>query len=305
MGYNPKCPHCSSNRDTRLQSTSRTKKKRGYCVACSKWFEAGAPKVLLFDIETSRVKVEGNVWQTQFRKPSWMRNDWITEDWYIISWAGKWLFQPDTFGDVVKPKEAKERNDRRVVRSLHDVIKKADFVITHNGNKFDIKNINWRFLIHNQTPQNRYKSIDTLAKCKQVFGVTSLAMDFLCRQLGYDQKHHTDYGLWERCEAGDKQALDSMYSYNLNDIFMLEDLYLRTRPYYKTHPNFSILTQAYRELEQDEFMCHVCMQTVNKSKFSKRWTTPAGYIYKSCECPHCGTMLRQTQADRHYFVKSR
>lgn len=240
-----------------------------------------------------------------FHKPKQLNHEWITDDWYVISWAGKWLFQPDSFGDVVKPKEAKDRNDKRVVKSLHDVIKKADFVITHNGNRFDIKNINWRFLIHSLSPQQRYKSIDTLAKSKQVFGASSLAMDFLCRQLGYDQKHHTDYGLWQACEAGDSEALTKMYNYNVNDIYMLEDLYLRVRPFFKVHPNFAVFTQAYRDLEEDEFKCHVCMETVNKSRFSKKWSTPAGYMYKSCECPHCGTMLRQTMSDRHYFVKSR
>jgi len=54
-------------------------------------------------------------------------------------------------------------------------------------------------------------------------------MDFLCRQLGYEQKHKTDYGLWEDCEAGDKEALQKMYLYNQNDVYMLEDLYLRMR----------------------------------------------------------------------------
>ncbi len=299
------CPHCKSQ-DVIRHKTNKYAKERIYCKACSSWsVNKHIPKVLLFDIETSRVKIEMDTWQMGFHKPKKISHGSIVQDWYMISWAGSWLFSGEAFGAVVTPSEAKNRDDKRISKALHKVIQSADVVITHNGNKFDIKNINWRFLIHGLEPARRYKSIDTLAKSKEVFGVTSLAMDFLCRQLGYEQKHHTDYGLWESCEAGDKSALTRMYEYNKNDVFMLEDLYLRTRGWYATHPSFSYLLDMYQPLQPDEHRCPRCSQVVHDSKFTKKWTTPAGYVYKTANCPECGAMLRRTQREPNQIVRVR
>lgn len=296
------CPHCQSTEVIR-HKTTKYAGERIYCKACSGWStNKDIPKVLLFDIETSRVNIESSVWPDQVRKPVYLGQKAVKEDWYMLSWAGSWLFSGVAFGDIIKPAEAKSRDDKRVSKSLHKVIKQADIVITHNGNHFDIKKINWRFLVHGLEPAQRYQSIDTLAKCRQVFGVTSLAMDFLCRQLGYDQKHHTDYGLWEACEGGDKDALTRMYNYNKNDVFMLEDLYLRTRGWYKSHPSMSYLLDMYQPLEIDEHRCPRCAQVVNETKFTQKYTTPAGYVYKTCNCPECGAMLRKTHREGGQMV---
>lgn len=299
------CPHCQSTEVIR-HKTTKYATERIYCKACSSWStNKDVPKVLLFDIETSRVKIETDVWADQVRKPTYLGHKSVKEDWYMLSWAGSWLFSGEAFGDVLRSSEAKERNDKRIAKSLHKTIQSADVVITHNGNRFDIKKINWRFLVHGLEPAMRYKSIDTLAKSKQVFGVTSLAMDFMCRQLGYEQKHHTDYGLWEACEEGDKPALTRMYEYNKNDVFMLEDLYLRTRGWYLTHPSFSYLMDMYQPLQPDEHRCPRCTHVVNDSKFAKKWTTPAGYVYKTCNCPECGAMLRKTHREGGQMVSVR
>ena len=301
---NLNCPHCKApEQDLVKHRTTKYSTLRIYCKACEKWFtNFDAPKVLLFDIETSRVKVETDLWSSQLRREVYLNYETIKADWFILGWSGKWLFEPDVFGDIVKPKEARERNDKRVTTSLHKVIQKADCVITHNGNKFDIKKINWRFLMHYLPPVQRYKSIDTLARCKEVFGASSLAMDFLCQQLGYDGKHDTDKKLWVDCEAGDAKALQSMFEYNKNDVYMLEDLYLRTRPYMKTHPNFSAFVQMYQPLKADEYQCPRCLQVVHESKFGKRWQSPAGYFYKTATCPECGTMLRKTVREPNQMI---
>lgn len=214
---------------------------------------------------------------------------------FVISWAGKWLFDNVTMGDVVTPRESIKRNDKRVVTSIHKLLNQADFVITHNGDKFDIKELNWHFLLNNLTPNNRYKSIDTLKKSREVFRAPSHAMDYLLYRLGYDRKLHTGYELWEQVERGDQEAINQMYAYNVNDVFMLEDLYLRIRGWMKTHPNFAQFVNMYQELEDGESSCPRCLQSIYKTKFQKKYTTPAGYIYKSCNCPHCGAVLRKTE----------
>ncbi len=291
------CQHCNATEpDVIKQRTSKYGMMRLYCKRCQNWSKnIDAPKVLLFDIETSRIHIETDMWAGDFRHEKRLKHADIKEDWYILSWAGSWLFSGEAFGGVVTPAEAKRRDDQRITRSLHKYIKRADIVITHNGNRFDIKKINWRFLMHYLEPTHRYHSIDTLAKSKQVFGVTSYAMDFMCRQLGYDTKHHTNLELWENCEAGKQAALNEMLVYNKNDVFMLEDLYLRIRGWMITHPNMTYLAEMYQPLGPDEYRCKRCGEVINKSKFSQKYTTPGGFIYATCNCPECGAMLRQTK----------
>lgn len=205
------------------------------------------------------------------------------------------MFNPEVMSDVVTSKESIKRNDKRVVTSIHKLLNQADFVITHNGNAFDIKQLNWHFLLNNLPPNNRYKSIDTLKKSREVFGAPSHAMDYLAQSLGYDGKHHTSYDLWDGVEKGDQESIDGMNSYNINDVLMLEDIYLRMRGWMKTHPNFSRFVEMYQELEDGEFLCPRCLESIYKTKFNRKYTTPAGYVYKSCSCPHCGCILRKTE----------
>jgi len=284
------CPHCKSP-ETELFSKNKYSQKRLYCKACRKWsVKLGAPKILLFDIETSQTIFKA--WRTGKQYLGWKQ---IKEPSFIISWAAKWLFDPDSLGGSVTRQEAIGRDDARVVKSIYKLLNRADFVITHNGDKFDIKKLNWKFLLYDLVPNNRYKSLDTLKKCKAVFGCDSYAMDYLAQSLGYDGKHETGIELWDGVEAGDKKSIAKMLAYNINDVYMLEDLYLRTRGWMKTHPNFAIFADMYQDLQPGEYVCPRCLQSIYRTKFTRVWTTPAGYKYKSCNCPHCGAVLRRTK----------
>jgi hypothetical protein len=283
------CQHCSSP-DTVLRRTNKTSKLRQYCRTCNKWtLKFGAPKILLFDIETSRTKFD--LWRTGEQRVRW---DQIDEEMFILSWAGKWLFGNEVLGDIVTPAEAKRRDGKRVVKSIYKLLKEADCVISHNGNSFDIKQLNWQFLKYDLPPLTKYQSVDTYRKSKQIFGAPSLALDYIAHALGYDGKHETEQSLWKLCEKGDKPALERMLNYNKQDVFILEDVYMRIRGWMKTHPNFGAFVDMYDTLEKDENRCPRCTQVVNDSRYNRRWQSPAGYFYKAATCKHCGTELRKT-----------
>jgi DNA polymerase III alpha subunit (gram-positive type) len=256
-----------------------------------------APKVLLFDIETSRTKVD--VFRMGEQRISWKA---ISDEEFIISWAAKWLFDPENMSGVVTPKEAKKRDCKRIIKDIHRLLDQADCVITHNGDRFDIKKLNWYFIKFGLQPNNRYRSIDTLKAYRQIAAPPSAALDYLSQELGYDGKHDTNMDLWKRCEAGDKIALNEMSEYNINDVYITEQIYLRVRGWMKTHPNFAMFFELYQELEEGEYLCPRCMQSIYHTKFTRRYQTPAGYIYKSCSCPHCGAVLRKTEKK---FVQTR
>jgi len=292
------CPHCKSN-ETVLAGARNYDKKRIYCKTCQKWSKMlQAPKILLFDIETSRLKA--SLWRKGEQYVRWQQ---IDETPFIISWAGKWLFDPESFGTVVTPSEAKARDDRRVVKALHRAMNKADLVITHNGDKFDIKVMNWYFIKYGLEPNNRYKSIDTLKEYKKICAPPlGYSLDALAQELGYAGKIETKMELWEGCEAGNKKALTEIFVYNKNDVFVDEDVYLRIRGWMKSHPNLAIYFDMYQELKEGEYMCPRCTETIYETKFSRVWRSPAGYAYKSCNCPHCGAVLRKTERNKMQMI---
>src|SRR5690606_6953347 len=70
-------------------------------------------KVLVFDIETAPMNVRS------FQK--WGVNigdNMVVDDWFMLSWAAKWLFEPEVFSQVVAPEEALARDDERITQGL-------------------------------------------------------------------------------------------------------------------------------------------------------------------------------------------
>lgn len=292
------CKHCKSSENTTVQSTNKKSIKRIYCNECRKWSTLlGAPKVLVFDIEVSQEIFKS--WRTGRQYLRWQQ---VQASWYVISWAAKWLFSDESFTGCVTSKEAIARDDKRVVSGIWKMMDDADYVITQNGDRFDIRKLNWRFLKHGLPPNNRYTSIDILKKNRQVFGADSLALDSIAQELGYSGKHHTDIDLWNNCEAGDVKSLKAMTEYNRNDIFMTEDVYLHCRPWYKTHPHFALLVDMYQPLEEDDARCPRCLQTISGLKFDRLARKPSGYVYKTCNCPHCGCVVYKSQREEKQIM---
>jgi len=244
------------------------------------------PNVLLFDIETSPLVVY-----------SWGLYDLhlspenIIRDWHMISWSAKWLFDNETFGSVMTPKEMKNADDSRLVKEMWDLLEEADIVIAHNGNGFDLKKLNARFILNGLTPPTPYRSIDTLATARSVFGFTSKRLDYISKVLGFSGKTHTGMKLWMDCMSGDPDALKEMLEYNINDVLILEEVYLRMRPYIKSHPN---LTPYYADLEEGVEICPLC--GYDELKVKGEYTTDAN-VFEALRCGNCGGIARRATSE--------
>lgn len=139
-------------------------------------------------------------------------------------------------------KEAKNKDDKRVVKSLWELMDEADIIIAHNLDNFDLKKINTRFLKHNLPHPSYYRKIDTLKVARQNFKISSNKLDYICKFLGLDRKMQTGgFDLWVRCYNGDKEALKTMDKYCRKDVKILEEVYLELRPYIKNHPHITLV----------------------------------------------------------------
>lgn len=243
------------------------------------------PNVLILDIET--LPNEAFVWS------AWKNNvgqeQWISH-WFCVSWAAKWLYEPDVFSGVLTPEEALAQDDKRIMEEIWQFIDSANFVIAHNGRRFDLPKLKTRFLLHGMNPPMPYQIIDTLDIAKKEFGFLSNRLDFINDQLGLERKIHTDFNLWKGCRNGDQKSLLRMEEYNKNDVSILEETYTKFRPYIKSHPNFGLFVDAEAGID----ICPTCGS--KELEWGGIYTTTVNK-YSAFRCKSCGAIGRSRHSE--------
>jgi DNA polymerase elongation subunit (family B) len=207
------------------------------------------PKVLSFDIETMSNKAY--VWGKY-------EQDVIAyiEEGYMLSWSAKWLGGKQITKGLCDYKGYKPNtpNDRKLVEELHELVNEADILIAHNGDRFDVKKMNTRFIFHGLKPPEPYKTIDTLKIARNKFAFNSNKLDDLGNFLKIGRKvKHPGFNLWLGCEKGDADSWKLMLKYNKQDVLLLEQVYLKLLPWITNHPNLTVL--------QDLTGCPNCAST--------------------------------------------
>jgi DNA polymerase elongation subunit (family B) len=237
-------------------------------------------KILILDIETSPLRAF--VWRL------WDQNislDGIISDWFMLSWAAKWLGEEEAYSAVLTPVEVMEENDLRIVRRLRTLIDEADIVVAHHGDKFDMPKIRSRFLVHGMTPPSPYKQIDTKKIASREFGFSSNKLEALARLLGFQGKDKTEFQLWVDCMKGDGKALKRMEEYNVQDIYVLENVYVALRPYIKGHPNLDLY------IDSDTSHCPSCGKDALVPIYNKFFYTQS-VRYQTYRCTSCNSLSR-------------
>lgn len=199
-----------------------------------------SPKILLVDIETAPSL--GYVWG------KWEQNViQFKEDWYMLSFAYMWLgdkkAQVKALPDYDSYKKGSS-DDKNLVKDLWKLFDEADIILTHNGDNFDIKKSNARFLIHGLKPPSPYKTIDTLKIARRYFKFDSNRLDDLAQYLGIGRKKaHSGKHTWFGCMAGDMKSWAVMKDYNAHDVVLLLETYLALRAWTNTHPNLDMFNK--------------------------------------------------------------
>jgi hypothetical protein len=154
-------------------------------------------------------------------------------DWYFLSFAYKWQGEakPHVRALPDYPTFKKNREDDfELCLELWELLDEADIVIAHNGDHADIPWARTRFLAHGMQPPSPFKSVDTRKVARRHFRFDSNKLDDLGRCLGLGRKlPNTGFELWSRCMAGEIKAFKEMSEYNIQDIILLEKVYLKLR----------------------------------------------------------------------------
>ena len=196
-------------------------------------------RVLLYDIETAPNLV--HTWGLYEENALE-----VVRPWYILCFAYKWLDESSitvvALPDFEKDYKKDPEDDYQVVKRLHELFNEADIIIAHNGNSFDQKKVNARFLVHGFDPPTHYAQIDTLKEARKYFRFGSNRLNDLGITLDLGEKVQTGgYHLWRGCMDGDIASWRKMKKYNKQDVALLEKVYKTLRPWIANHPNVSVL----------------------------------------------------------------
>lgn len=242
----------------------------------------GKVKILLLDIETSPLLAY--CWGTYKQNISPVQIVATTE---LMSWAAKWLG-----GSVVAVDSREgEKDDKRLSQTALDIVNKADIVIAHNGNDFDLKVLNTRWMAHGMTPPAPYKSVDTLMIARGCFRFPSNKLEAIARYLGIGCKtEHEGFALWTKCLADDADAWERMRTYNAHDVELLEEIYLRLRAWDKKHANVALYFD-------DGLKRCVCCGSAEIENIPYVATTAVS-VFGVVRCKDCGKVMRECTREK-------
>lgn len=233
----------------------------------------GLQKVLVFDIETSPCL--GWFWQTGKAR---ITADQILDHTKIIMISYMFVGDKETQCLVWD----KNQNDKSMLEKFAKVAAKADAVIGHNSDNFDIKTLNARVAYHGIKPIVWGSAKDTFKMIKKKFRLPSLTLKYLLRYFNLSSKLKTESGLWVKVWWDkDKKALQDMIEYCKQDTRGLEELVRRLQPYLEPIVNHSL---------RSEKMCCPKCGSEDYQKYGFRFTNLGKY--QRYLCNSCGSDFR-------------
>lgn len=201
--------------------------------------------------------------------------DMVKDHWYTLCWSAKWLGSKEMLSAGIY---SSSKDDKEIMLKLWKLFDEADIVVAHNAVRFDCRKANARFLYYGINPPSPYAIVDTLKVARKHFAIMSNRLNDLGVFLDVGKKIKTGgFELWEKCMAGDKVAWDKMVRYCKQDVRLLERIYLKLRPYMKSHPNLAVI--------EDRDVCPRC--TSKKIQYRGSLVTNGGK-YKRFQCQDCG-----------------
>lgn len=160
---------------------------------------------------------------------------WIESPTYILSFAVSWDDEKRVHTYCLPDYPLFDKNihdDKSLLADLHKTLDAADFVVAHNGDRFDIKIINARLITQGFKPYSPIKTIDTLKIAKKIGRWDSARLDALCQSCGVGRKlATTGKDLWRACRNGDRQAFEQMRRYNAHDTRLLKPIWGLLQPW--------------------------------------------------------------------------
>lgn len=175
--------------------------------------------ILTLDLETTpHEALTWRVWESNIVK--------LLKEAYIMSFSAKWHHESKCIHmDILT------HSQEEMLVVLHVLLDQALIVITHNGDKFDLKMIQYEMIKNGFDPPSEYRSVDTLKLSRKYTNAPYHKLGYLAEL--YNKNHQKlDHGmgidLWISYLNGCPKAKKILKKYNNLDVLATEELYFGT-----------------------------------------------------------------------------
>ena len=232
------------------------------------------PKRLFYDIETSYNIVKA--WRIGYNINLNMED--IIQERAIITIAYKWEGEED-----VTVLSWDKGCDKKIIEDFVKVMADADELVGHNLDRYDTKFIMTRALKHNISVLPKYQSTDTLKLAKKHFMLNSNKLDYIAQYLGIGHKtKHRGLSMWDDIILrNDPQALEEMIEYNVQDVFLTEQVYHKLMEYSLPKVNHASKQTG------DKHTCPQCGS--DHAELHKTYISGSGVKTRLMGCKSCST----------------
>lgn len=216
-----------------------------------------------------------------------LNSDAIKTPIWIVCAGWKWVGS-NAIGSVsvLHDKERFKKNHRddyHVVKVIHSLLMKTDILVGHNIDKFDLRQIRKRCIVHGFEPLKPIQTVDTLKLARQIGDFEANDLRYLARLFGLDQKG--DSPDWDKISDGDEEEIRKCVEYNKQDIRVSEGIYLKLRGWAKNRPNVSLYNKGV-----EHTVCPVC--NGNTKPDAPFYTSTRKYNGYRCENAECRTYIK-------------
>lgn len=185
-------------------------------------------RILFYDIETA--PGQAFVWSAKTR---YVPHTMMIHPPFMLCWAAKWAGNRTIISSYSTPKEVLDKDDKRIVEELADLLREADIIVAHNGDRFDLPMLNNRILVHDLEPLGPIQTIDTLKLARRDMRLMYNKLDHIAQELQLGNKISTSFDLWRDVYYGDEKAMAKMLRYNKKDVTLLEQVFNKMKPHVK------------------------------------------------------------------------
>ena len=178
---------------------------------------------------------------------------------------------------------ARNGSDTALVQAVWRLFDKADWIVAHNGDRFDIKRLNTYFLVNGHGPPSPYQQIDSLKMWNSKFAqAEGASLKYTARKLKLQDKlTNSGIKLWLDCMANVPEAWAEMGAYAIQDTVTLRELYYELRPWMVRGPNMGHFREG--------LACRNC-GSLDLVKRGKHRTNAS--VFQTYQCKECGGYSR-------------
>ena len=237
------------------------------------------PRILYFDTETAPVRAW--IWRVGNKIRISHEQIFDGDKFDIICICWKWAGEKKVYSlnwDI------KKQDSSSMIETFTKVIESADIIIGHNGDNFDLKQINTQRLMHKQNPISWPTTEDTLKQFRRHFAFPSFKLDYLAKTLLGTGKDPMSFQDWiDIVQYKDPKALAKMIKYCAKDVRMLEGIFNRASKHFTPKAHMGLIIDNGRDS---------CPRCGSRESLSKGHRYLASAKYKRRQCKKCGTQYR-------------